>query len=568
VRSDSISTLRARNEALQAERDRVATERDRLATERDRLATERDRLATERDRLATERDRLATEREQYRELYLRTLEQCRKLELGLLGQKAERVPPNDAQLTMALLATLLGGKPPVAEDSPAPEGASTDEGKTQHVREHERKKPTGRRPLPENLPRVDVQVLPPEVEREGTDAFERIGAEVCETLEHRRASLVVVRVTRPKFVRKARARNAETEILVGATPELPIERGLAGPGLLADTLVRRWQDHLPLARLESIYAREGIDLDRSTICTWHSVLGTLVAPLLLAMWKDAMTSTYLCTDATGVLVQAKERCRRAHFFVVVAPERHVLYAFTPKHDAKAVDRILKNYKGYLVADAHAVYEHLYATGAVVEVACWSHLRRYFFKSLDSEPERARQALAMIAALFALERRLATGPPGKRRSVRQRESKPIVERFFAWCDEEAGRVLDDTPLQRALTYARNQRTALQRFLDDERLPLDNNISERSLRRLAVGRKNWLFLGSDDAGSVNASFTSLLASCQLHGIEPWSYLRDLLCLLPSWPQHRVLELAPAEWNKTLQQQEAQQRLAANVFRRVTL
>jgi len=555
VESDPISTLRARTEALQAERDG--------------LATERDRLATERDRLATERDRLATEREQYRELYLRTLEQCRKLELGLLGQKAERLPRNDAQLTMALLATLLGDKPPGAEQTVPPEGVPTsDESKTQHVREHERKKPTGRRPLPETLPRVDVQVLPPEVERHGTDAFERIGAEVCETLERRRASLVVVRVTRPKFVRKERERNAETEVLVGATPELPIERGLAGPGLLADTLVRRWQDHLPLARLAQIYAREGIDLDRSTICTWHGVLATLVAPLVLAMWKDAMTAPYLCTDATGVLVQAKERCRRAHFFVVVAPERHVLYAYTPKHDAKAVDRILKNYKGHLVADAHAVYDHLYATGAVVEVACWAHLRRYFFKALDSEPERARQALAMIGALFAIERRLATGPPGKRRSVRQRESKPIVERFFAWCDEEAARVLDDTPLQRALTYARNQRAALTRFLDDERLPLDNNISERALRREVVGRKNWLFLGSDEAGNVNASFVSLLASCQLHGIEPWAYLRDLLCLLPRWPQHRVLELAPAQWNKTLQQQDTQQRLAANVFRRVTL
>ena len=510
-------------------------------------------------------DELTVERECYRELYMKALEQCRKLELGLLGQKRERLSPNDTQLTMALLATLLAERAPSETESVE---VGADAGEIKPVREHLRRKPTGRRPLPENLPRVDVEVVPPEVERKGRDAFEVIGEDITETVERRPASLVVVRVKKPKFVRRDRERNAETEVLQADPPELPIERGLAGPALLADTLVRRWQDHLPLNRLEQIYAREGLELPRSTVCTWHGELAVLVAPLLVAMWKDALGSPYLCTDATGVLVQAKEKCKRGHFWVVIAPERHVLYAYSPRHDSAAVDRILGGYEGYLVADAHAVYDHLYKTGNVVEVACWAHCRRYFYKALETDPERARQALALIGALFKIERGVADAPSGKRKSVRLRESAPVVARFFEWCDAEAERVLDDTPISKGIGYARNQRSALERFLEDARLPLHNNGSELALRREVVGRKNWLFVGSDDAGSVNAAFVSLLASCQLHGIEPSAYLRDLLCLLPSWPIHRVLELAPLHWSETREQQETQQRLAANVFRRVSL
>jgi transposase len=502
-------------------------------------------------------ERLAAEREHYRELYLRMLEQCRKLEPGLLGQKSERLGANDAQLTMGVLATLLGERPVVDEAPPIPP-----------VREHERQKPTGRKPLPEQLPRVEVEVLPEDVQREGLDAFERIGQDVSETVERRPASLVVVRVCRPKFVRKDRLRMAETSVSVAPPPELPLERGLAGPGLLADTIVRRWQDHLPLHRLEQVYAREGLELARSTICGWHTELAELVRALIEAMWQDALGSPYLCTDATGVLVQAKDKCRTGHFWVLLAPERHVLFAYSAKHDTKAVDRMLAGYRGYLVADAHAVYDHLYQSGHVIEVACWAHTRRYFFKALESEPDKAREALALIGELFRIERQIAEAPTRKREVVRQQESRPVVDRFFAWCQIEVVRVLDETPLAKGIRYALNQRSALERFLEDARLPAHNNGSENALRREAVGRKNWLFVGNDDAGEVNAAFVSLLASCQLHGIEPWSYLRDLFCLIPSWPQRRVLELAPASWRQTLASSDTQRLLDANMYRRATL
>jgi transposase len=529
-------------------------------------------LAVTIDQQAATIEELSVEREKYRRLYIELLERCALLERGIVtGKKPERFLGQDGQLTLQMLEMLLD--PEAAQDAPPAE-------EPRKVREHERR-PHGRAPLPEHLPRVEIEVLPPEVLRGGLDAFVRIGEEVREVLERRPASMVAVRLVRPKFVPRrcttpdgAGERVGEDEtpevspVLIAELPELPILRGLAGPGMLADTIVHRWQDHLPLHRLSLMYARDGVVLARSTMCGWHEQLADLAEPLVEAMLRDAFTAPFLCVDATGVLVRAEEQCRRAHFWVLVAPGRHVLYRYSHKHDSEAVDHLLAGYKGYLVADAATVYDHLYRSGDVIEVACWAHCRRYFFKALNSDPELARSALSQIGSLFRIERSIKTAPRKKREQVRREQSAPLVEAFFTWCDQQAAVVLDGTPLAAALTYARNQRVALSRFLADGRLPLDNNISERHLRREVLGRKNWLFLGSDEGARVNTIFVSLLASCQLHGIEPWSYLRDLFVLLPGWPKSRILDLAPASWKQTLQQPDTQQRLAANVLRAVTL
>ena len=322
-------------------------------------------------------DKLSAERAQYRKLYLDLLERCAMLERGIIvGKKAEPFRGEDPQLTLQMLEMLLGEE----DESQAPRVPGDD---SEKVREHERRKP-GRKLLPEHLPRVEIEVLPIEVQRKGLDAFTRVGQEVREVLERRPASMVAVRIVRPKFVERttlqdehqaARQDVALTDEsgdrpwLIAEPPELPIDRGLAGPGMLADTIVRRWQDHLPLYRLAQIYARDGLVLARSTMCGWHEQLADLAEPLVEAMLRDAFTQPYLCADATGVLVQAKEQCRRAHFWVLVAPERHVLYRYSHTHDNDAVDRLLAGYKGYLVADAATVYDHLYKTGDVIEVAC-------------------------------------------------------------------------------------------------------------------------------------------------------------------------------------------------------
>lgn len=503
-----------------------------------------------------------TERDEYKRLYVSMLEHVRKLEAGLVGQKSERHVPSSEQLTMDVVSTLVGEATNEAA-TPAP---------TTTVERHERAKPTGRKPLPEKLPRVVIEVLPPDVQRQGLDAFDRIGEDTCEVIEKRPASVVVVRTVRGKYVSKEKVDALQvgesTPVLQAAALELPIPRGVAGPGMLADTIVKRWEDHQPLHRMERGYGREGYDVHRSTICGWHEGVAQLTAPLVIAMWNDARNSAYLCTDATGVLVQDIEKCRRAHFFVVVAPEKHVLFGYSPKHDAAAVDKLLAGFTGKLVADAHSVFNHLYETGDVTECGCWAHARRYFFKALSSDAVRADSALELIRRLFALERAWATAPPEERLTRRREQAKPLVDEFFAWCDAEALRVLDETPISKAIQYARNQREALHQFLADGRVPVDNNISERALRRQAVGRKNWLFVGSDDGGEINATLVSLLASCQMHGIEPYAYLRDLLCLLPSWPQTKVLELAPAAWKATSARPDVVAQLEANVYRQVTL
>jgi len=201
------------------------------------------------------------ERDEYRALYLQTMERCRKLELRLLGQKSEKLRGNGAQLSLDVLSIVLEERKRADLDAAL---AFADE--EQAVAAHKRRKPTGRKPLPEHLPRVESMVLPPEVEKGGLDAFERIGEDVSETLERRPSAFVVARVVRPKFVRKGRQRDAETDVLIAEPLALPIPRGLAGPGMLADTIVKRWQDHMPLNRLESMYGREGIELARSTMC--------------------------------------------------------------------------------------------------------------------------------------------------------------------------------------------------------------------------------------------------------------------------------------------------------------
>ncbi len=508
-----------------------------------------------------ENRRLARERDEYKKLAGLLQEQVERLKRGLLGQKAERLPKNDAQLSLAILNLALGGATNATPEPPSEPAVQT-------ISAHERKKPV-RKPFSDDLPRVDVDIVPVEVTVEGIENFELVGESSREVLERRPASAVVVTLHYKKFLRKDRDRSAQaTEVLAAPAVELPIERGVAGPSLLADTVVRRWQDHQPLSRLEDIYNREKLDLSKSTICTWHEYLAELTRPVVDAMFEDAYRQPYLCVDATGVLVLAKEKCRNAHFWVLVAPEKHVLYGYSRSHDGKAVDQLLGDYKGYLVADAHSVYEHLYTSGDVIEVACWAHCRRYFFKALESDPERAKAGLSHIAALFRIERTVADASRKERERTRRDKTRPIVDRFFEWCDAEFPHVLDETPIQDALRYARNQRVALRRFLDDGRLPAHNNISELNLRRQVLGRRNWLFLGSDDGAFANVTFVSLLASARLHGIEPHGYIRDLLCLIKTWPSDRLLELAPAYWKQTLEQPETQQKLLANVFRRIAL
>jgi transposase len=514
-------------------------------------------------------NRTSHEREEYRKLYeLATLE-LERLRRHLFGRKSERVSPDQLAMSFEAVAQLLGAaeqsaEQPEDDDEPS---AGTDSDADNDDRKLKKKRPrAGRQPLAEHLPVETIVLLPAELRGDERDDFECIGEEVCETLEHRSASKVRVRVVRPKIIRKG---SPEAGVMTAAPLELPIARGLAGPALLAQVVVDKYEDHQGLHRQERRFLREGVHLADSTLGGWIEALHTLCDPLVLAMCADAKaTCPFIATDATGVLVMEKEECRRGHFFVLLGADKHVLFRYSNEHTSKAIQGFLAGYNGYLVADAHTIYDALYRSGRCIEVGCMAHARRYFYKALGSDPERARVALALIAKLFKVERELADAPRAKKERVRRDKSVPLLDAFFTWCEAERDKVLDETPISQALRYALNQRAALSRFVDDGRLPLSNNDSERALRQLVIGRRNWLFVGSDDGGHRAATFVSLIASAKLHGIEPYAYLRDLFCLLPGWARNKVIELAPAYFKKTLQREDVQQRLNDNPFRRVSL
>jgi transposase len=220
-------------------------------------------------------------------------------------------------------------------------------------------------------------------------------AEAVQAVKHERASREALPEHEP-----------ESWITLASAPALPIERGIAGPSLLANVLVRRFDDHLPYNRLENVYEREGMRLGRSTLYGWCDALRAIFAPLVAAMLRDARDAPYLCVDATGVLVQAPEKCSRGHFWVMIAPARHVIFAFSETHDSAAVDKLLGEYRGVVVADAHAVYDHLYGEHGAAEAGCWGHTRAYWFKCLATEPEIARELLDNPRVMFLLERKFA------------------------------------------------------------------------------------------------------------------------------------------------------------------
>jgi transposase len=528
------------------------------------LLVNRPHLADEVAKLRSERDEYRLERDEYKMQYLTLLEAYRKLEMGIVGQKRERFISAGEQETFDAVLEAL--KPTSPDAAPATEG----EGSRVEAHTRAKPKPTGKQPLPENLPRVEVRVLPPEVERLGLDAFTQIGEDVKETIEKRAASFIVVRTVRPKFVPKVANPDEKPVMQADAVPP-PIAKASVGPTALAESVVLRWGMYLPLYRLERLYEQQGFAVARSTVCGWHFAAHEVMLALVDAMRIDALSfSPVLCTDATNVKVQALNECRTAHFFTVVAPGRCVLFQYSKKHNKLAVDELFEGYTGILVRDAHSIYLHFDDEGDITGAGCWSHVRRYIYKAFSTDPARSAWALTCVQKLFAIERALAKVTPEVRLAQRQALSKPLVDEFLAWCDAEALKVIDSTPISKAINYARNNRDSLMVFLTNGEVPIDNNVSERELRRQALGRKNFMFLGTDEGGAVNATFTSLLASCEMHKVPPLAYLRDVFCLMSAWQASGadLLELAPANWAVTSQRPDVIALLEANHFRRAGL
>ena len=515
-----------------------------------------------RRRLAELETKLAavtTERDTLRRAYERLLEQYAILKRRIFVAKAERVDVHQLEIEFAetkaaldKLAKELGESPPPSESA---------DGNDDDSEEKPRAKPKGRRDL-RDLPMPEERIELLDVALEGK--AERIGFEESCRLGYRRGGPVRIVVARATY--KIVDDTGKESLVTVDKPKELFRRGLLAPSLIAHILVAKYRFGIPFFRLSKMLSCEGLELDDSTTCRYAEDAGATLGVIVDACAAEAKKTAFcLATDATGVSIQpeplatgARQPCKKGHFFVILADKDHVFFEYKKKHTSDAVCDLFRGFSGYILADAHCVYDALFRGDARLspedkppdEVACWSHCRRYYWEAaVAAKDPTAREALLRIRALFKLEEGWAALSPQQRLEKRRLVARPIVDDFFAWATAQYALVKDTRGLvASAFGYTIRQSAALQRFLDDGRLPMTNNASERALRSIAVGRKAWLFMGSDDHAQAAANLFSLIASCQLHGLDPEAYLAEIFRVLPYWPRDRYLELAPKYWQLT--------------------
>jgi transposase len=498
----------------------------------------------------------------------------------LYGPRAERYDPNqpwlfDAPATATAASAAAAG--PEA-DTPA------------------RRSGHGRQRLPKHLVREQRVYELTEVERRCPccgDVRAVLGQETCEQLDFVPASLRIVEHVKltyacPRCERQRRPASAaaspavltptETIAVVNAAlgssadgvgvsstfvtaprPAQGVPRCLAAPGLLAHVIVSKFADHLPLYRLERMFARQGVPLARQTLCDWLARSAELLTPLCQMMIQQVLHSRVIQTDDTPVPVQdsTRDHTRQGRVWVYHGDVAHpyLVYRYSPNRERQWPQTFLKDYTGFVQADAYAGYDKLFVTGRIIEVGCWAHARRKFFESQTTDPERALYVLGVIRQLYAVEKRARQEQAELnlprteywmlRQRLRQEQSVPVLATLCHWLREQHAQVLPKSPIGEAITYALNQWAALTRYTTQGFLEIDNNAAERALRAVAVGRKNYLFFGSDVGGATAAVLYSLVQTCKHLGIEPWRYLRDVLERMPTHPTEQLEELLPDRW-----------------------
>jgi transposase len=351
-------------------------------------------------------------------------------------------------------------------------------------------------------------------------------------------------------------------VIAAAKPAAPIAKGLPGPGLLAHLIVSKYTDHLPLYRLERIYERQGLFLPRSTLCDWLAACAELLRPLYECLIALALRSRALHTDDTPVKLQDPRThlLSTARLWVYLGDAAHPynVFDFTANRKRDGPQQFLATYRGYLHADAFSGYDGLYlpqpptATARITEVACNARARRKFYEARSSDALRAHQALAYYRQLYELERAAKDFSDPQRLQMRQELALPILEQFHAWLEARRPEVLPKSALGEALGYALHNWSALVRYTEAGFLTIDNNVAEREMKRVAIGRKNWLFVGSPRGGQTAAVLLSVTSTCHRLGVEPWAYLQDVLMRLPTTPAGQVPELLPDRWQAVRQAQ----------------
>lgn len=464
------------------------------------------------------------------------------------GRKSERIDP--AQLLLFAQEILAQAEPETPpQPDPVPEPAAPTSS-TQPKKGH------GRKPLPASLPRRQVMhdVPPEQLPCPDCGAMRKcIGSEVREQLEYVPASLVVLEHIRPKYA----CPDCEANIVIADRLPEPIEKGIPGPGLMAHVITNKYADHLPLYRQEGILLRYGVEISRSTLCDWMAIAAELLQPIVTRMLTKVLESKVAQNDDSPLKVQdhAGKGIKIGRLWVTIGDHYHkyVVYVYRPNRSGDGPAEIFEGFEGYLQADAYSGYDALFTSGKIIEVGCMMHARRNFYEARTSDPPRAHQALAWIKLLYNVEREAKEKHEAEdyeafvaaRHALRGERSRPIFQQFHDWLVAEAPKVLPKSPIGEAIQYALNHWVALARPLDQGFLELDNGACERAFKPLALGRNNWLFVGSDRGGETAAVLMSLCTTCKTLGIDPQAYLRDVLDRISTHPASRIDELLPDRW-----------------------
>lgn len=432
------------------------------------------------------------------------------------------------------------------QPTPPPHVAEAPDEEHESTKKAVRKRGVGRQRA--DLPRVREVIELPEDQRLCpccNKPMQPIGEAITEELDYQPAVLRVRELVRVKYACKAHEESGVVQ------PELPprlIAKGVAATSLIAQIVVAKYKDHLPLYRQSKIFERFGVDLAASTLGDWIKDAATVLAPVVASMKVSLLESFVVHSDDTGILVQDRKHpngSRRSFLWAYVGDRGDVVFDFTPGRGRDGPVRFLGDFRGHLQVDAYSGYDAVLRKGTVVEVGCWAHTRRYFFEALDTAKEIATDAIAAIRVLYDVEREAKDRglDAATTRQLRQERSKPVLDQMLPWLQELKKAALPKSPIGQAIGYALNQWQALNRYLEDGRLAIDNNLVERQIRGVAVGRKNWLFAGSDEGAKRAAVLYSIISTCALHGVEPWAYLSDVLQRLANGEEPAAL--TPSAW-----------------------
>jgi len=466
----------------------------------------------------------------------------------LYGRKSEQRNPNQMMFDSIILEAIKQnqdqGTPLPPTDVIEPQVA-----KAQKVSQHH-----GRVPIPEHLERVEILLDIPEEQKvcpETGEPLKVITIEISEKLEYRPGKLIVNVYKRPQYALPEKA-DSFASVIAAAMPEHPIAKCKADVGLIAHLIVSKYADHLPLYRQDGIFEREGVTIPRGTQSSWLMQVYDSINGLEETLRQATVFErNILFTDDTPVPLQVKGsgKLKKARLWVYVRggtdPSLTAFHFSIDRSKSRPLD-YLKGYQGYIHADAYSGYDELFRTDGIVEVGCWAHARRKFDEAVSSRPKETTDILARIARLYhEVETPSRDMTPDERKCFRQKHAMPILDSIFDMLDTLRNQTIPSEPLRKAIDYALNQRKALYRYLEDGHLRPDNNLAENAMRPVAIGRKNWLFVGSEKGGKAAALFMSLVKSCKDCDINPWEYFDDILRRIMNHPITHLRELLPDQW-----------------------